>query len=136
MVNLTALVRRFLPIGRAISGLRDLIDDWAAPNLPLTSTYDEVIHDPKTGTYYGILYPKEEHEASHNKPARIRVIADETGESTYDHVIYYAETDASIGVLAPREDVEAFRAKCAELSTRKNGQGNQDLIERPGQTFC
>jgi hypothetical protein len=52
-----------------------------AHRLPLPSTYDEVIYDPKTDTYYGILYPKEEHEARNGKPVEVRIVEDDpTGQ--------------------------------------------------------
>jgi hypothetical protein len=41
------------------------------------STYDEVIYDAKTDTYYGLLYPKEMREANAGKPVVIHVVGDD-----------------------------------------------------------
>jgi hypothetical protein len=58
-----------------------LLDDWTGPKFPLPSTYDEVLYDPKTGTYYGILYPREEHEANLGKPTVVHILEDECPDS-------------------------------------------------------
>jgi hypothetical protein len=41
------------------------------------SPYDEVIYDPGTDTYYGILYPKELREANKGKPVLVRVVGED-----------------------------------------------------------
>jgi hypothetical protein len=51
---------RFLRVWLGWRRLRTWVRDWVGrsePRLPLPSTYDKVLYDPKTDTYYGLLYP-------------------------------------------------------------------------------
>src|SRR5262249_48212051 len=75
------LVRRWLLLDRILFWFRRWLHAMKARPFPVSSTYDEVIHDPKTDTYYGILYSKEEHEARKGKPVEVRIVEDDpTGQ--------------------------------------------------------
>jgi len=73
-IALTA--RRCWPFGQVLSWLRP---NRNSPDLRYLgpSTYDEVIYDAKTDTYYGLLYPKELREANRGKPVVIHVVGDD-----------------------------------------------------------
>src|SRR5438105_15807677 len=75
--DIRADVRRWLPLGRFLAWLRGLCRRWGEPTLRLPSTYDEVIYDAKTDTYYGLIYPKEMREANAGKPIVVHVVGDD-----------------------------------------------------------
>jgi hypothetical protein len=68
--------RRWWPFGRFLSGLRP---SHNSPDLRYLgpSTYDEVIYDAQTDTYYGVIYPKEMREANPGKPVVVHVVGDD-----------------------------------------------------------